>query len=243
MSAAPPTRWIAALVLSACLTPQGAFGADAALHFPAADPAAIARWIGPPPIPESPQARRDVDELTRVQATRSAADCAFARTDAELSIFDPFVGVFGAAATAEAYPSTTRLIGALVEDTFVITAVAKAVYNRARPNVIDGRIRPCIDQPETSAYPSGHGVFMYTVAEAFSALVPERRDAIFARADVFAYNRIVGGIHFPTDATASRTAAALYYASASRDPAFAEMFAAARRELRTGLGLADAVTP
>ena len=90
---------------------------------------------------------------------------------------------------------------------------------------------------------SGFGPVRFTVAEAFSALVPERRDAIFARAEVFAYNRIVGGIHFPSDATASRTAAALYYAQASHDPAFPALFAAARRELRSGLGLHGEAEP
>ena len=126
----------------------------------------------------------------------------------------------------------------MVEDTFVVTAASKAVYRRDRPNAVDPAIRPCIDQPATSAYPSGHGVFIYVAAEAFADLVPEKRDAVFARADAFALNRVVGGIHFPADATASRTAAALYYEQASRDPAFAAAFAAAKRELRAGLRLA-----
>lgn len=235
-------RGLAASVVGLCVLPAAARAASPAspesgLHFPAANPDEIGRWIGPPPPPGSRAAHRDMDELIAVQVRRSAADRAAAQADAELSIFDPFVGIFGRAATAEALPATTRFLAALVEDTFIITAQAKSIYRRARPNAIDPRVRPCIEQPATSAYPSGHGVFMYTAAEAFTALAPEHRDAIFARAEVFAYNRVVGGIHFPSDATASRTAAALYYAFASSDPGFAAGFAAARREFRAGLRL------
>ena len=208
-----------------------------ALHFPAADPAAIARWIGPPPVAGSPAAQREVASMLAAQARRTSADCAAANAAAELSLFDPFASVLGAGATAAAFPATTRFLDALANDTFTVTAVAKSEYHRSRPNAVDPAIHPCISQPESLAYPSGHGVFIYTVAEAFAALVPERRDAIFAAATTFADQRVIAGIHYPSDAAASRTAAALYYAFASTDPAFAPAFDAARRELRTGLKL------
>ena len=229
-------RLSAALAVSLWFAPLAASAGPAAeLHFPTANPADIARWIGPPPSGSA--ASRDMAELLAVQARRTPHDCAVANAAAELSIFDPFTEVFGKQTTAEAYPATTRLLAALVEDTFIVTAEAKAVYDRARPDAINRRVHPCIVQPKTSAYPSGHGLFIYTAAEAFAALVPERRAAIFASADTFAYQRIVGGIHFPSDASASRTAAALYYARASADPAFGPAFAAARQEFRGGLAL------
>lgn len=221
------TLWFAAPVAAA----------EPALHFPTADPAAIARWIGPPPIPNSAAAKRERDAMLVAQEIRTEADCAKAKAAAELSIFDPFAGVFGNGVTARAYPATTRFLDKLVSDGFVITDVAKARYERLRPNMVEPRIRPCIDQPKTSAYPSGHGVFIFTAAEAFSALIPERRDAIFAAATTFADQRVVGGIHYPSDEAASRTAAALYFAFASQDPGFEPACAAARSELRAGLGV------
>lgn len=226
----------APILLTLCFaTPVTA--AEPVLHFPTADPAAIARWIGPPPIPGSAAAKHERTMMLAAQKLRSRADCATAKANAELSIFDPFARVFGPGVNASAYPATTRFLDKLVTDGFVITDVAKARYKRLRPNVVEPRIHPCIDQPKTSAYPSGHGVFIFTAAEAFSALIPERRDAIFAAATTFADQRVIGGIHYPSDEAASRTAAALYYAFASQDPTFEPAFAEARSELRAGLEL------
>ena len=60
---------------------------------------------------------------------------------------------------------------------------------------------------------------------------------IFARAREYGHNRIVGGVHFPTDDEAGRLTASVIAAVMFGSPAFRADLDAARAELRAALGL------
>lgn len=47
------------------------------------------------------------------------------------------------------------------------------------------------------------------MATVLGDLVPEKRNALFARASVYAENRLVAGFHYRSDTVMSRTGAAL----------------------------------
>ena len=68
-------------------------------------------------------------------------------------------------------------------------------------------------------------------------IVPEKRDAILARADDYAHNRLVCGVHYPTDIVASKSVAYTMIGLMMNDPRFIEEFQAARAETRLALGL------
>ncbi len=92
-----------------------------------------------------------------------------------------------------------------------------------------------------SSYPSGHAIFGTVCAILLADMVPEKREALFARSRDFAYSRMVVGAHFPTDLEAGRIAGTLAVQLLLQNVNFQRDLAEARSNLRAALGLpADA---
>ena len=70
-----------------------------------------------------------------------------------------------------------------------------------------------------------------------SNMVPEKRAAIMVRAWEYGHNRVVVGIHFPSDIEAGRLAGTAIAQALSTHPDYKEEFEAAKTELRGVLGL------
>jgi acid phosphatase (class A) len=68
-------------------------------------------------------------------------------------------------------------------------------------------------------------------------MVPEKAPALFARGREFGDDRVILGVHFPSDVEAGRNAATALAAVLMQDAAFLKEFAAAKVELRGALGL------
>lgn len=92
-----------------------------------------------------------------------------------------------------------------------------------------------------SSYPSGHATFGTVCAILLADMVPEKREALFARSRDFAHSRMVVGAHFPTDLEAGRIAGTLAVQLLLQNVNFQRDLAEARSNLRAALGLpADA---
>ena len=68
-------------------------------------------------------------------------------------------------------------------------------------------------------------------------MLPEKRAAIFERANAYAESRVVGGMHYPNDLDAGRRAGSAMAATLLASPTFNTDLEAAREELRKVLGL------
>ena len=68
-------------------------------------------------------------------------------------------------------------------------------------------------------------------------MVPEKAAALYARGREFGNNRIVLGVHFPSDIEAGRLAATAIAIALMENPAFIKEFDEARAPLRMALGL------
>jgi acid phosphatase (class A) len=69
-------------------------------------------------------------------------------------------------------------------------------------------------------------------------MVPEKRTEILARADDYAHNRLVCGVHYPSDIEAGRRVAYVVFGYMMATPQFEHDLAAAKAEMRGKLGLA-----
>jgi acid phosphatase (class A) len=87
------------------------------------------------------------------------------------------------------------------------------------------------------SYPSGHSTTGYLEALVLTMIVPEKRDAILARADDYAYSRVVCGVHYRTDVEASKSVAYAMIGVMMNNPQFKEELQAARSETRLALGI------
>jgi len=65
----------------------------------------------------------------------------------------------------------------------------------------------CMAKTRDASYPSGHATIGYLKALALIEMVPEKREDIFARAEDYAHNRMVCGVHYRSDVEASKLVA------------------------------------
>jgi len=115
---------------------------------------------------------------------------------------------------------------------------AKNYWQHPRPSVVSSQVQPLSKEKANDwSYPSGHATFGYTTAVLLANMLPEKRAAIFARADVYAEHRIVMGVHFPSDIEAGHIAGTVIAAEILQDPNWRQGYEAARLELRHALGL------
>jgi acid phosphatase (class A) len=192
--------------------------------------------LPPPPASGSPADRADLAALLAVQAARTSAMEAAARADAGETVFR-LLGGMGFTLDPAALPATASLFARLHADESALVAPAKRRWRRWRPFAASRAVRPCAPRPWSASYPSGHAAFAYAAAETLADILPEWRDAIDARAKAYAYDRVVCGVHYPSDIEAGRLAGLAIVAEMRDDARYRDALAAARPELRHAVGL------
>lgn len=232
-----------ALLLAACATTET----------PSARPVApaiatgVERWFEPeslrllallPPVPDAASTRMELDDMLQRLARRSAADCVAADLDAnkDLGRFATALGL-PAASDDPRLRETARLLADLRKLQERITNRVKDATHRPRPFRQDQRITTCIDRPLSDSYPSGHATFGMAAALLLADIVPERRTELLNRGRDYGEQRIVGGVHFPSDVAAGRTAGTVIAAFLLASPQYQRESANARTGLRAALGL------
>lgn len=204
-------------------------------YLPEVDPAFAAQFATPP-ARGSPAERAELDQLLELQRTRTPAEVDAARADrkTEISRFFPALGF--PQDSAVRLPRLEKLAQDVEDDIRPYVRVAKDHFRRLRPYVVEPRLEPCIDNVAADlSYPSGHAAFGYSMAYMLADLLPERRAQIIARGDEFARQRLVCGVHFPSDLEAGRQAAALLIGRMRDNPAFRHDEAGAAAEVRAAL--------
>jgi acid phosphatase (class A) len=197
----------------------------------------LSNLLPPPPAAGSIAARHDLQVVLSTQQTRTAADMAAAKADADRSVFR-FADVFGTSFQASALPKTAAFFTRTAELDKTSVKEAKEYWQRPRPSLVSSQVHPLSKEKANDwSYPSGHSTFGYTSAVLLANMVPEQRAAIFARADVYAEHRVVMGVHFPSDVEAGRLAGTVIADDILRDPSYQTDYQAARAELRHALGL------
>jgi len=84
---------------------------------------------------------------------------------------------------------------------------------------------------------SQRAAFAWLTGIVLADMLPEMRQAIMARAREIGLNRVIGGIHYPSDVKAGRLLTVACAVEIRDNPAFLADFEEARQEVRKGLGL------
>jgi acid phosphatase (class A) len=195
--------------------------------------------LAPPPALSSAQQRADLARVLEVQRTRTPEQVERARADVQKSVFR-FADVLGPSFNEKNLPKTAALFAAAAHDAANVAKSGKQFFERPRPFVTSSDVHPTVVISPTDAYhsyPSGHSTFGYMTAILLAQMVPEKRSEIFARGREFGENRIVDGVHYPSDVEAGRIDGSLVAEALMANPDFQRSFAAAKSEVRTVLGL------
>jgi acid phosphatase (class A) len=196
----------------------------------------VMKLLPPPPALQSQEQKRDLDELLAIQKTRTPAQEQRALADATSGTFG-FADVLGPKFTAAAVPKLALLMDKVRGDGAAVENAGKDNWKRPRPFETNKDIRAVGDLPKGSSYPSGSSTVGYLTAIVLANMVPEKTAALFARGREAGYNRLVLGVHYPTDVEAGRLLATAIATALFQNSTFHEDFAAAKAELRQALGL------
>ena len=186
-----------------------------------------------PAKPESPEGRNELAAVKAMQASATPERIALAAADDKNETVWFFADILPGFEESK-LPKTDALFKAARNDENFEAGAFKLHFARLRPFDVDHSIKTCVPTVYNGArasYPSGHATLGYSLGMILAYLIPEKGDAIMARAKIYGENRVICGVHFPSDIVASQalgTAAAL---EMMRNPEFKKAFAAAKTEL------------
>jgi acid phosphatase (class A) len=123
------------------------------------------------------------------------------------------------------------------EDTRAIFLASKDVWARPRPFAASSEVHAVGELLTSGSYPSGHATRGYLTAIILSNMVPEKAAELFVRGREYGDNRVVAGVHYPSDVEAGRLSATAIAAVLMQNERFLHDFNEAKAELRQALGL------
>ncbi|MDR0780123.1 MAG: phosphatase PAP2 family protein [Pseudomonadales bacterium] len=188
----------------------------------------------PPPPTDPLELAEDLAVVKRVIAARTPQRLAAAQWDDDHEDASLYGATLGPGFDLAALPATAELLTIVKREASQAGKTAKAVFARNRPWAVDPAIVSICDpndKPATS-YPSGHGMLGYATALVLVELLPNRAQAILARAQDYGFSRVVCGSHFPSDLRASAMLSTYLVDHLLQDAEFQVKLEAARVELQ-----------
>jgi hypothetical protein len=186
--------------------------------------------LGDPPADGSPQTLQEINLLLEKQKNRTPEEVARAQKESKMTAFI-FADVLGDWFDPKNLPVTAQLLNNVEEDTHTVSESAKKIWGRPRPPLQDKRIQPVVEVPTTASYPSGHSTRGTIFALVIAELTPDLRDKILARGQLIGEDRMIGGVHFPSDVAAGRVLGKALFDIISKDDHFQADLAKAKLEI------------
>ncbi len=220
-------------------TPAPAAKPQKVLQFLSPDDVDPARLLPPPPAEGSAAEKADLADVRRAIADRSPERFAQAKWDDDHEDPSMFAPTLGERFDMQKLPATRDVLAIVQNDASVAASGAKKLFQRKRPWAVDASIQTCDPNDKLlTSYPSGHATLGYSLGMTLAVLIPEKSQILMARAQDYAYSRVVCGSHYVTDTRASQALAAAFVTALLKAPAFQAKLTAAHAELK-GAGLAQ----
>jgi acid phosphatase (class A) len=210
---------------------------DVSTPIPYFDPATVnlKALLPEPPANDSSTTRKEIELILQKQATRTPEEVARIRQEEHLNVY-LFQNVLGPWFTVKNLPRTDALFNHVLTITHLTIEPAKKAWNRLRPPQQDKRVHPPIDLPKNSSYPSGHSTVGDLDALILAEIAPDLKGAILARGLQIGDDRVIAGVHFPSDVAAGRTLAHDLFTKLMASPAFQADLAQAKAEVAAARG-------
>ncbi len=213
-----------------------AFAGDAP-YLTAAD-VDLKAMLPPPPAADSVLGKADVEAAIAIQKAASPERIEQAKHDAEETVYVIFGKILGDKVNATATPLTDKLFARIGESEDGVVDPAKPYFGRVRPFLAyPDQIKALVKASKSGSYPSGHTTRATVEGIILGMMMPEKRNDIWVRVAEYAESRVVGGMHYPADLAAGRQAGVAMAATLLARPSFVADMEAAKKELRTALGL------
>lgn len=185
-----------------------------------------------PPATGSEAERKEVATVLQWQEKRTPTEVARCKHEDAVSPFTSFSDVVGDGFQKKGYPVTAELFKNVERDALYVADTAKDHWDRPRPPLVDPRIKPCVAQQKNGSFPSSHAARGVVYAAVLAELFPEKKRAILARGEQIGLDRVIAGIHFPSDVEAGQKIGKATAEKLMADPAFRADLDRAKAECR-----------
>jgi acid phosphatase (class A) len=192
----------------------------------------------PPPQHDSAHTRAELQELLRLQGSRTAHQIEHVKGDDHRTV-QRFLDGMGV--KVEQLPNTAthffECIGEVVEKA---VREAKTTFMRTRPyRLHESKLHTLkkLSDRDSTSYPSGHATYGTVVGLVLVEMLPEKKQEIYKRIQDYGYSRLVSGAHFRSDVYAGNVAGAAIAAALMNQEGFRDQFKEAKAELRKAAGL------
>jgi len=193
-----------------------------------------ARYLATPPKPDDEAFMNDRYYYSWGKEQRKTPQGVRAAIDEVQKTHEAFSPAAGFNISPENTPEIFRLVEGARRDARTTNRKAKDYFQRTRPFVYfqEPSINPETDEEYKTSYsfPSGHSVRGWIYALTLALIVPDSTEALIARAQEFAINRVICGRHWKSDIDASLVEATAIMSRLLTNAAFLEQLEKARKE-------------
>jgi acid phosphatase (class A) len=196
--------------------------------------------LPPPPPEDSPAGKRDLQTILDLQKNMTPQRMAAIQADTEQTVYRVAGEILGPNFTKENFPMAGPFFDKVRNDSGVGIGPIKQKYKKVRPFQYSKDVKTPENIAKASGgptYPSGHSTFGAEVAILMGMMVPEKREALYARGWEYGINRITSGAAYPSDWEGGHISATLAVNQMMKNPEFQADFKAVKAEVRKGLGL------
>lgn len=176
-----------------------------------------------PPTPGSPAERVDLGAVEGLQSTASKAEIEHAHKTAVLR--EDFVFVFFGGLrenfTLVAYPQATVFFNKLRRTGLGAINYLRDHYHRLRPyQAFPQDVKQLTTAIPGGSYPGGHATHAWLSARVMGELDPVHKADYLGRAYQVGMDRLVSGMHYPSDISAAQLLGEQIFADLMKDPGF-----------------------
>jgi len=173
----------------------------------------------PPPTKDSPEQKEDEKELRALQVSRTPKECERAQREVKAnlqSLYGPTDGIL----TEKDVKSLRPFFDKIQNDADFFVQKLKTETTRPRPFTSMKDLKPCVPKEVTNAYPSGHAVIAYLFAAVLTDIFPAKKQQFQERAQVIGKDRILSGMHHPSDVETGKKLADFIYEEMKKSKIF-----------------------
>jgi acid phosphatase (class A) len=184
-----------------------------------------------PPAKGSDAEKADFSQLLEWQVKRTDADRERVAAEARVSL-QAFLGAPYGPLSEKELQGYSELFEKVRWTADLAADGEKRRWARPRPFAADSRLHPCVQADASNpAYPSGHSTISAANAQVLALLWPSRSQEFFRRADQIGLDRVIAGVHHPSDIAAGKDCGTQVFEAIRGTPEFAADLAKARKAL------------
>lgn len=176
-----------------------------------------------PPVKGSEAQTADEVELLKRQKERDQKSCDRAQSEVFVSLASFYGQPYGPLSEAEV-TSLAPFFDQVRNDGDYYIQLLKKEFPRQRPFLYMQDLTPCVPKEVTGAYPSGHATLAKLYALILSDLFPTQKKTFEERANVIATDRVLSGMHHPTDIQAGAQLGERLYQELKKSPSYQKLF-------------------